>query len=150
MKIHELTTSKVKSTKRLGRGISAGQGKTAGRGTKGQNSRTGSKFKAGFEGGQTKLAQSLPKARCFKPLDRKEYQVVNISDINALSKKTVNGAVLKSAGLIRKADGLIKLLGGGTITLAVSITVDKASKSALEAIQKAGGTVILKKPKQSS
>ena len=100
MKIHELSTTKSKSIKRLGRGISGGQGKTAGRGTKGQNSRTGSKFKPGFEGGQTKLAMRLPKARGFKALNRTEYRVVNISDLEDLAKKTVDAKVLEDAGVI--------------------------------------------------
>lgn len=141
MKVHELDTSKSTKTRRLGRGISAGQGKTAGRGTKGQNSRTGSKFKPGFEGGQTKLAMRLPKARGFKPLARVEYQVVNIADLETLGKKSVNAPVLKEAGLIRKAQSPVKLLGDGTIKLAVNITVDKASQSAIKAIEKAGGKV---------
>ncbi len=144
MKVHELKTTKTKSDRRLGRGISAGQGKTAGRGTKGQNSRTGSKFKPGFEGGQTKLAQRLPKARGFRSYTRKEYQVINLDDIQTLGKKIVDASILAQAGLIRKANEPLKLLGDGTIVLAVTITVDKASKSAVEAIQKAGGKVVIK------
>ncbi len=144
MKIHELDTSKSTKIRRLGRGISAGQGKTAGRGTKGQNSRTGSKFKAGFEGGQTKLAMRLPKARGFKPLARVEYQVVNLSDIEALNKKTVDVEVLKSAGLIRNINKPVKLLGNGTIKVSANIAVDKASESAIKAVEKAGGKVTVK------
>lgn len=143
MKIHELSTSKSKNTRRLGRGISAGQGKTAGRGTKGQNSRTGSKFKPGFEGGQTKLAMRLPKARGFKPLSRVEYRVVNISDLEDLNKKTVDTKTLEQAGIIRTAKNPVKLLAGGTIKSAVTVTVDKASASAVAAIEKAGGKVII-------
>ena len=149
MKIHELDTSKSTKIRRLGRGISAGQGKTAGRGTKGQNSRTGSKFKPGFEGGQTKLAMRLPKARGFKPLARVEYQVVNLSDIEDLGKKIVNPEVLKSAGLIRKANSPVKLLGNGTIKLAANISVDKASSSAIKAVEKAGGKVNITKQSKS-
>lgn len=141
MKIHELDTSKSTKVRRLGRGISAGQGKTAGRGTKGQNSRTGSKFKAGFEGGQTKLAMRLPKARGFKPLARIEYQVVNLSDIEELGKKTIDAKVLQDAGLVRRTNSPIKLLGNGTIKIAANITVDKASQSAIKAVEKAGGKV---------
>lgn len=143
MKVHELDTSKSTKIRRLGRGISAGQGKTAGRGTKGQNSRTGSKFKPGFEGGQTKLAMRLPKARGFKPLARVEYQVVNLNDIEDLGKKTVNAEVLKEFGLIRKTNAPVKLLGSGTIKVSTSITVDKASQSAIKAVEKAGGKVII-------
>jgi large subunit ribosomal protein L15 len=143
MKIHELSTTKSKSIKRLGRGISGGQGKTAGRGTKGQNSRTGSKFKPGFEGGQTKLAMRLPKARGFKALNRTEYRVVNISDLEDLAKKTVDAKVLEDAGVIRTGKNPLKLLGNGTIKTAVTITVDKASASAVAAVEKAGGKVII-------
>lgn len=147
MKVHELATTKSQSAKRVGRGISAGGGKTAGRGTKGQNSRTGSKFKPGFEGGQTKLSMRLPKARGFKPLARVSYQVVNLDDIEALAKKTVTPAILKAAGLIRKANQPVKLLGNGTIKLAVNIKIDAASVSAIKAIEKAGGKVEVPAPK---
>ena len=143
MKIHELSTTKSKSIKRLGRGISGGQGKTAGRGTKGQNSRTGSKFKPGFEGGQTKLAMRLPKARGFKAYNRTEYRVVNISDLEDLNKKTIDAKVLEEAGIIRTGNNPLKLLGNGTIKTAVTITVDKASASAVVAVEKAGGKVII-------
>lgn len=150
MKIHELATTKSKSIRRLGRGISAGQGKTAGRGTKGQKSRTGSKFKPGFEGGQTKLAMRLPKARGFKPLSRVEYRIVNLSDIEDLGKKVVGSKELEDAGIIRKNKQPLKLLGGGTIKIASQITVDKASSSAIKAVEKAGGKVIVSdtEPKQ--
>jgi large subunit ribosomal protein L15 len=141
MKIHELTTTKHRSAKRVGRGISAGGGKTAGRGTKGQNSRTGNKFKPGFEGGQTKLAMRLPKARGFKPLARVSYQVINLDNIEALAKKTITPEILKDAGLIRKAKQPVKLLGRGTIKLAVNIKVNAASASAIKAVEKAGGKV---------
>lgn len=141
MKVHELATTKHQSAKRVGRGISAGGGKTAGRGTKGQNSRTGNKFKPGFEGGQTKLAMRLPKARGFTPLARVSYQVINLDDIETLGKKTVTPEILKDAGLIRKAKQPVKLLGSGTIKLAVNIKVDGASASAIKAVEKAGGKV---------
>jgi large subunit ribosomal protein L15 len=147
MKIHELATTKSKNVRRLGRGISAGQGKTAGRGTKGQNARTGSKFKPGFEGGQTKLAMRLPKARGFKPLSRIEYRVVNISDLEDLNKKTVDAKVLEDAGIIRTSKSPVKLLASGTIKTAVTVTVDKASASAVSAVEKAGGKVIIAQAK---
>lgn len=154
MKIHELSTTKSKADKRLGRGISAGQGKTAGRGTKGQKARTGSKFKPGFEGGQTKLSMRLPKARGFTPLNRTEYRIVNLSDIQDLAKKTVDAKILESAGLIRKNNNPVKLLGGGTIKIASNISVNKASDSAVKAVEKAGGKVVIvslsKPPKPST
>lgn len=141
MKIHELRATRQKSNKRVGRGISAGGGKTAGRGTKGQNSRTGNKFKPGFEGGQTKLSMRLPKARGFKALKPFSYQVVNLDDIEKLNKKSIDTLVLQSAGLIRSADRPVKLLGDGTVTLPVVIKIDAASSSAVKAIEKAGGKV---------
>lgn len=149
MKIHELSTTKSKNIRRLGRGISGGQGKTAGRGTKGQNSRTGSKFKPGFEGGQTKLAMRLPKARGFKALNRTEYRVVNISDLEDLNKKTIDAKILEQAGVIRTGKNPLKLLGNGTIKTAVTITVNKASATAVAAVEKAGGKVVIieSKPK---
>ena len=141
MKVHELATTKQKSAKRVGRGISAGGGKTAGRGTKGQNARKSGGVRPGFEGGQTKLAMRLPKARGFTPLARVSYQVVNLDDIEALGKKIVTPEILKEVGLIRKAKQPVKLLGSGTIKLAVNIKVDKASASAIKAVEKAGGKV---------
>lgn len=150
MKIHELKTTSARSIKRVGRGISAGGGKTAGRGTKGQNSRTGNKFKPGFEGGQTKLSMRLPKARGFKALNPFSYQVVNLGDLEKLAKKSVSAETLKEAGLIRKADQPVKLLGNGTIKLAVTVKVDAASVSAIKAVEKAGGKVELLAPKKAS
>lgn len=147
MKVHELATTKQKSAKRVGRGISAGGGKTAGRGTKGQNSRTGNKFKPGFEGGQTKLAMRLPKARGFTPIARVTYQVVNLDDIEALGKKIVTLDTLKQAGLVRNVKQPVKLLGNGTIKLAANIKVDAASASAIKAVEKAGGKVEVNPPK---
>lgn len=143
MKVHELKTANKKYAKRVGRGISAGGGKTAGRGTKGQNSRTGNKFKPGFEGGQTKLSMRLPKARGFKALKPFSYQVVNLDDIENLAQKLVTAETLKEAGLIRKADRPVKLLADGTIKLAVTIKLDAASASAIKAVEKAGGRVEL-------
>ncbi len=145
MKVHELVTTKKSAGKRVGRGISAGGGKTAGRGTKGQNSRTGNKFKPGFEGGQTKLAQRLPKARGpksgkFHSMHSVSYEIVNVSDLEKLGKATVDNATLHAAGLVRKADTPVKLLGDGTLSKKVSVKLQAVSKSAIAAVEKAGGS----------
>src|ERR1035437_9241214 len=99
MKYHELKTSTPKPSKRVGRGISAGQGKTAGRGTKGQGARTGKKLNAMFQGGSRPLAQAIPKARGFKSL-RTEAQVVYLDHLNAFKGKTVDNFTLYEAGLV--------------------------------------------------
>ncbi len=143
MKIHELTVTSGRARKRVGRGISAGGGKTAGRGTKGQKARTGKKIKPGFEGGQTKLAMRLPKARGFTSRSQRTYQIVNVSDLHTLAAKTVDVAALMKAGLIKKADEPIKLLGDGKLESAVKVAVQAVSASARAAVEKAGGSVEL-------
>ena len=143
MKIHELNVKSHRSSKRLGRGISAGQGKTAGRGTKGQNSRAGSKFKPGFEGGQTKLAQRLPKERGFNSLNRIEYQIVNLSQLDQLNAKVIDPEAMKKAGLIKNINKPVKLLSDGSISKQVKLTVHKTSEAAKKAIESAGGEIIL-------
>lgn len=130
----------VKRHKILGRGIGSGLGKTSGRGTKGQKARTGKKLRIGFEGGQTPLFQRLPKYRGFHPLNRVEYQVVNVADLEGLKEKEITREVLVKHGLVRRADQPVKLLGGGELKTALSITLDKASKSAMEKVTKTGGT----------
>lgn len=149
MKFHELTLSSKTDRKRVGRGISAGGGKTAGRGTKGQKSRSGKKLKPGFEGGQTKLAMRLPKLRGFKHERFVTYQTVNLSDLKAVSGTTINGVSLNKAGLIKYADRPVKILGQGEVTTALKVDVQAVTKSALAAIEKAQGTVtitVLKNP----
>lgn len=155
MKFHELTTTRKPSGKRVGRGISAGGGKTAGRGTKGQNSRTGNKFKPGFEGGQTKLAQRLPKARGpksgkFHPMHTTEYEVVNIGDLETLGKASIDNAVLHTAKLIRKPNSPVKLLGSGNLTKKVTVKLQAASASAIAAVEKVGGSFAVTEIKKSA
>lgn len=151
MKIHELKLTTKKSKKRVGRGIGAGQGKTAGRGTKGQNSRSGGGVRLGFEGGQTQLAQRLPKKRGFKAVNPTIWQVVNIEDLAKIKKASIDNAALAQAGIIRDAKKLVKLLGQGEIGQKVTISVQAASKSAVVKIEKAGGQVkIVPLPKKVS
>lgn len=143
MKIHELEIGKKQSRKRLGRGIGSGKGKTAGRGTKGQNSRSGGGVSIGFEGGQTKLAHRLPKARGFKSQNPTNYQVINIEDLAKIKQAKITADILYKAGLISKIRQPVKLLSDGAIERKVNIAVQAASKSAIEKIKSAGGEVQL-------
>ncbi len=144
MKIHELTIQAHRKPKRIGRGISAGQGKTAGRGTKGQNARTGGGVRPGFEGGQNPLAKRLPKKRGFVPIARVEYQVVNLSALGRLKAgQTVGPVELAEFGLIKHADRRVKLLAGGDLPHKLTIKVHQASAAATVAVEKAGGSVEL-------
>lgn len=149
MKFHELTLSSKVDRKRVGRGISAGGGKTAGKGTKGQKARSGKTIKPGFEGGQTKLAMRLPKLRGFKHERFVTYQTVNIGDLKAVSGKTIDGATLNKAGLVKYADRPVKILGQGEVATAYNVSVQAVTKSAQAAIEKAEGKITinpLKKP----
>ena len=142
MKLHELRPAKgaVKAKKRLGRGTATGQGKTAGRGQKGQKSRSGGGVRVGFEGGQMPLARRLPK-RGFKNPFRKEYTEVNVELLNRFENGTeITAEVLKSTGAISKIakDG-IKVLGNGNLEKAVTVKAAKFTASAQEKIEKAGG-----------
>lgn len=138
MKYHELQVSSSKSAKRVGRGIAAGQGKTAGRGTKGQMARTGAKRKPGFEGGQNPLMQRLPKLPGFKS-KRIPAEVVYTGQLDALSAKTIDAAALAEAGLISNAYVVVKLLVKGDVAKKHSVKLQLASAGAIEAVQKAGG-----------
>jgi large subunit ribosomal protein L15 len=138
MKYHELQASANKSAKRVGRGIAAGQGKTAGRGTKGQMSRTGAKKKPGFEGGQNPLMQRLPKLHGFKSF-KAPVETVYTGDLDAL-KGTIDTAVLAEAGLISNAFVRVKLIVKGEVTKKHDVKLQAASEAAIEAVQKAGGT----------
>ena len=145
MKFHEMKlTAHTKST-RVGRGISAGGGKTAGRGTKGQNARTGKKLKPGFEGGQTKLSMRLPKARGFKHTVV-SYQLVRLAQLDASGTKKFDSEVLKKLGLIKHTDRPVKLVGPGTPKDALTIAVQATSQPALKAVEKVGGSVHIAGP----
>jgi large subunit ribosomal protein L15 len=127
-----------KKKKRIGRGQGSGWGKTAGRGNKGQKSRSGAKSRPWFEGGQMPLQRRVPK-RGFTNLFRKKYQIVNLQDLDKLKEKTVTPEVLYKARLIRKRSSMFKVLGQGEVKKAMEIQAHAFSKSALEKIEAAGG-----------
>jgi large subunit ribosomal protein L15 len=144
VKLNEVKVPKkaaTKPTKRRGMGRGTGQGGTAGRGHKGQKSRSGGKVRLGFEGGQMPLIRRLPK-RGFFSLFRKSYEIVNISDI---VRKNLEGEItpetLRSAGLVKKAHAKVKILGNGELGKALRIKAHAFSRSAKEKIENAGGTV---------
>jgi large subunit ribosomal protein L15 len=138
MKYNELQVGPNKGRKRVGRGISAGGGKTAGRGTKGQNSRTGKKLHAMFQGGQNGLKNAVPKNRGFKSL-RTPAQVVYLDRLEGL-KGTVDNFALFKAGLISTPFHTVKVILRGELTSKVTLRVQGASKSVVDAVTKAGGT----------
>jgi large subunit ribosomal protein L15 len=133
-------TGAIKKRKRVGRGPGSGTGTTAGRGSNGQNARTGAKFPIGFEGGQMPLTRSLPK-RGFNNIFRIEQQVVNIGDIDkkASGLTTIDPQFMKTSGLIATARRPVKILGNGAISIPLTIRAHAFSSSALDKIQKANG-----------
>lgn len=133
----------IKKKKRVGCGIGSGHGKTSCRGQKGQLSRSGSKRKPGFEGGQMPLQRRIPK-RGFKNLFKVEYQLVNISIFDKLALTEVTAEVLLNKGYIQKIDLPIKILGNGKISKSVKIHADAYSASAAEKIKKAGGEAVIR------
>ncbi len=139
MKYHELNTVSNSSKKRVGRGISAGQGKTAGRGTKGQNSRTGGRRRPGFEGGQNPLYMRLPKLPGFRS-HRPKAEIVYTGQLDKFAGKTVDNTTLFDAGIIGSPHDKTKLITKGEVTKKVTIKLQAASGSAISAVQKAGGT----------
>jgi large subunit ribosomal protein L15 len=127
--------------KRVGRGPGSGLGKTAGRGHKGFKARSGGGIKIGFEGGQMPLQRRIPK-RGFNNNFRKEYAVLNVSDLEKFeSGARIDRQVLVEAGLVAKKYSLVKLLGNGEITKAVTVALDKLSESARQKIEAAGGKI---------
>ena len=143
MKLHELqyTEGSRDNHYRKGRGIGSGNGKTAGKGHKGQNARSGGGTRLGFEGGQLPLYRALPK-RGFKNINHIEYAVVNVGDLEKFDAGTVvNPALLKEAGLVKKEYDGVKILGSGKLSKALTVQANKFSKSAEEAITAAGGKV---------
>jgi len=137
MKYNELTSRHRQSPKRVGRGIAAGQGKTAGRGTKGQGSRTGSSKKPGFEGGQNPLMQRLPKLHGFKS-HKVRAENIFTDQLEALGSN-VDNQVLADAGLISSPYVRVKLLNRGDVTKKVIVSIQAASETAVEALVNAGG-----------
>jgi large subunit ribosomal protein L15 len=164
VKLHDLKPApgSRKQKRRVGRGIAAGQGKTAGRGTKGQKARAGGTIPAWFEGGQTPLHQRIPKLRGFVNKFKIDYEVVNVGDIARLvelgeleagdmpgtkagkggpAPVTVNQEILRAAGLVRRLDRPMKVLGGGELSAALFVVADAFSGTARSKIEAAGGTV---------
>jgi large subunit ribosomal protein L15 len=143
MKLHELKPAEgsTKSKKRIGRGTASGQGKSAGKGQKGQNSRSGGGVRLGFEGGQMPLYRRLPKIG-FTNIFRKEFAVVNLSDLERFEDGTVvNPDVLKEAGLVKAMLSGVKILGNGDFTKNLTVQAHKFSKTAADKIAAAGGKV---------
>jgi len=141
MKLHELRPAdgSTRKTKRKGRGTATGQGKTAGRGQDGQNSRSGGGTRPGFEGGQMPLYRRLPK-RGFTNIFRKQWAIINVSDLNSFD----DGAVitldmLKEAGMIKNVLTDVKILGNGNVEKKITVQAHKFSKAAVEKIESAGG-----------
>lgn len=139
MKYHELQVESNKNRKRVGRGISAGQGKTAGRGTKGQSSRTGKKLGHGFMGGQGPLVQRIPKNRGFKSM-RVPAQVVYLDQLNGFKETTIDNNVLAEAGLVASPYHTVKIIARGNYTGKATVKVQAASASVVSALEKAGGS----------
>jgi len=141
MKYNELQITASKNKKRVGRGIAAGQGKTAGRGTKGQGARTGKKLGVMFQGGQRALVQAVPKARGFKSL-KTPAQVVYLDHLNALKGKTVDNFSLFEASLIATPFHTVKIIARGELTEKITLHVQGASASVQQAIEKNGGSFV--------
>ena len=142
MKLHELMAQRGsgKKKKRVGRGEGSGRGKTAGRGTKGQNSRSGGGVPLGFEGGQMPLQRRIPK-RGFTNIFKKQYKIINIKDLKHFkADEIVDRDALLKVGLLKKAKA-VKLLGQGDISYPLDIKVNKVSQAAREKIESAGGKV---------
>lgn len=127
--------------KRIGRGTGSGHGSTSGKGHKGQKARSGGGVRPGFEGGQTPLHRRLPQRRGFRNLNRKEFAVVNLADLERFDAGTVvDPEVLASVGLAKNAKNGIKILGEGEFTKNLTVRAHKFSKTAEEKIIAAGGT----------
>lgn len=143
MKLHEMTYNEGARSvkKRIGRGQGSGTGKTAGKGNKGQNARSGGGVSIGFEGGQTPLYKRIPK-RGFTNFTRREYGIVNVESLNKFEDgTTVTIEMLISTGLVKKELDGVKVLGSGSIDKKLTVCANKFSKSAQAAIEKAGGKV---------
>ncbi len=143
MKLHELTYTEGSkhSKKRIGRGTASGQGRTAGRGQDGQNSRSGGGVRPGFEGGQNPLYRRLPKRGFSNSPFKKEYSILNVEQLNRFEDGTVVSVeLLVETGLVSKVQDGVKILGNGTLTKKLTVKAHKFSKSAVAAIEEQGGT----------
>ena len=138
-------TGRIKR-KRVGRGNGSGHGTFSGRGVKGQTARAGGRRRPGFEGGQTPYLRRMPKLKGFRNPNRTEYQIINLGDLNIFEEKeNIDTAALIAKNLISKKDKPVKLLAGkGALTKTLTITVDRASKSAIEAVEARKGKCIVK------
>jgi large subunit ribosomal protein L15 len=145
MELKDLTPApgSRKNRKRVGRGNGSGYGKTSGRGMNGAKSRAGKQKRAGFEGGQTPLYMRLPKLPGFKNINHVEYLPVNVSRLEEKFEagETVDKAALVAKGIIKHETDLVKVLGDGDLTKALTVKVDKVSASAAKKIEAAGGKV---------
>lgn len=144
MKLHQLkpASGSTKNRKRVGRGHGSGQGKTAGRGHKGQKARSGNKRKPGFEGGQTPLQRRIPKLRGFKNQFRKEYTVINLEKLNIFeANSVVTPEDLAEKGLLKKVGASVKILGEGELKKALTVQAHNFSKMARQKIEEVGGKV---------
>ena len=157
MKLNEIVDNDGarRERKRVGRGIASGTGKTSGKGQKGQKSRSGVAIR-GFEGGQMPLYRRLPK-RGFKNIFRKEFREVNLARLQSAIEadkidpaKTIDAAALRAAGLIKTPKDGVRLLAKGALSTKITIEVAGASKAAIAAVEKAGGSVILTAPQSPS
>ena len=143
MKLHELKPAEGsrKERNRVGRGIGSGNGKTSGKGHKGQNARSGGGVRPGFEGGQNPLFRRLPK-RGFTNINRKEYAIVNLDALNRFENGSeVTPELLLESGVVSNAKAGIKVLGNGTLNVKLTVKAHKFSASAKEAIENAGGSI---------
>ena len=150
MKFNELTVSSRRSAKRVGRGISSGKGKTAGRGTKGQKARTGSTKRPGFAGGQNPLMQQLPKLPGFRSY-RAKAELVYTDQLNTITVKTVSNESLAKDGMISSEFVAVKLLYRGDVKKGLTVKLQNASEKAISSLQNAGGsfekTAVAQRPK---
>lgn len=134
-------TGSTKNRKRIGRGHASGQGKTAGKGHKGQNARSGGGVKPGFEGGQMPLQRRLPK-RGFTSINKKDYNLVNLRDLEVFEAgSTVSLELYGQVGIVKKMKDGIKILADGELSKSLTVQAHKFSKSAVEKIEAAGGKV---------
>lgn len=143
MKLHELSPApgSVKKAKRVGRGHGSGWGKTAGKGHKGQNARSGGGVKPGFEGGQMPLRRRIPKRGFTNDMFKTEYAVVNVSSLERFSEGTeVDAELLFAAGILKNAKDGVKILGNGNLSKKLSVKAAAFSEAAKEKIEKAGGS----------
>tara|TARA_Y100000758_G_scaffold236629_1_gene172963 strand:+ start:76 stop:516 length:441 start_codon:yes stop_codon:yes gene_type:complete len=138
------TTGSISSSKRIGRGNGSGQGRTAGKGHKGYQSRSGTKNRFHFEGGQTPLMRRLPKRGFSNYGFRKEVQIVNLEKIDSLKIEKVDANILHEKGVIKKIDVPVKILGNGDVKNPITITANMFSTSAIRKLEKAGGKAIYK------